>query len=57
VATERGWDRETFVEQTCLKAGLRRDAWPQGADLWRFEAEVFADPQDPSRTDPETREV
>ncbi len=27
VATEQGWDRTTFLEQTCLKAGLPRDAW------------------------------
>lgn len=27
VAAEHGWDRETFLEQTCLKAGLSRDAW------------------------------
>jgi len=27
VATERGWDMETFLEQTCLKADLPRDAW------------------------------
>ncbi|MGE3275294.1 MAG: AmmeMemoRadiSam system protein A [Vicinamibacterales bacterium] len=44
VATEHGWDRETFVAHTCLKAGLRRDAWLFGARLWRFEAEVFAEP-------------
>lgn len=27
VATEYGWDMKTFLEQTCLKAGLRRHAW------------------------------
>jgi len=43
VATERGWDRETFLAHTCLKAGLRRDAWLTGAQLFRFEAEVFAE--------------
>jgi AmmeMemoRadiSam system protein A len=41
VATEQGWDRQTFVEQTCHKAGLPRDAWTRGAKLWKFEAEVF----------------
>jgi len=41
VATEWRWDRETFLAHTCQKAGLRRDAWKQGAKLWRFEAEVF----------------
>jgi AmmeMemoRadiSam system protein A len=41
VATEWSWDRETFLSQTCRKAGLPLDAWRKGASLWRFEAEVF----------------
>jgi AmmeMemoRadiSam system protein A len=41
VATERGWDRDTFLAHTCQKAGLPKEAWKQGAKLWRFEAEVF----------------
>jgi AmmeMemoRadiSam system protein A len=41
VALEWGWDAEEFLAQTCLKAGLRRDAWRTGALLFRFEAEVF----------------
>jgi uncharacterized protein len=43
VAIEWQWDRETFLAQTCYKAGLPRDAWKQGALLWRFEAEVFGE--------------
>jgi uncharacterized protein len=43
VATEYGWDRETFLAHTCAKAGLPRDAWKAGARLFRFEAEVFGD--------------
>lgn len=43
VATEWGWDRRTFVEHTCRKAGLPRDAWRHGARLFRFEAEVFGE--------------
>jgi len=43
VATEYGWDRETFLVQLCLKAGLPRDAWRHGARLFRFEAEVFGE--------------
>ncbi|HVC21016.1 MAG TPA: AmmeMemoRadiSam system protein A [Vicinamibacterales bacterium] len=43
VATEWAWDRETFLAQTCAKAGLRPDAWRHGARLSRFEAEVFDD--------------
>ena len=43
VATEWQWDAETFLAHTCYKAGLPRDAWKQGAKLWRFEAEVFSE--------------
>lgn len=43
VATEYGWDRETFLEQTCLKAGLSPQAWRQGADIYRFSATVFSE--------------
>jgi AmmeMemoRadiSam system protein A len=43
VATEWQWDRETFLAHTCRKAGLPRDAWKQGAKVWRFEAEVFGE--------------
>ena len=41
VAVEQGWDRETFLRQTCLKAGLHEDAWMEGADISVFTAEVF----------------
>ena len=27
VAARYDWDMETFVEQTCVKAGLRKNAW------------------------------
>jgi uncharacterized protein len=43
VAAERGWDAAMFLSQTCLKAGLSDEAWRDGARLWRFEAEVFAE--------------
>jgi uncharacterized protein len=43
VATERKWDSEKFVAQTCHKAGLPPDAWRHGAKVWRFEAEVFGE--------------
>ena len=41
VAVEWKWDRRTFVEETCRKAGLPRDAWQAGATVSKFEAEVF----------------
>jgi AmmeMemoRadiSam system protein A len=43
VATEHRWDRETFLAQTCRKAGLPMDAWRHGAEIFRFEAEVFGE--------------
>jgi len=43
VPTEHGWDRVTFLEQTCRKAGLPLDAWQKGATLEAFTAEVFGD--------------
>lgn len=41
VATEYGWDRTTFLEQTCRKAGLGPGEWKEGAVISVFEAEVF----------------
>ncbi len=46
VATAQRWNRETFIRQTCLKAGLQPDAWKHGARLFRFEAEVFGEKHD-----------
>ena len=43
VATEWGWTVEQFLRQTCVKAGLRGDAWQNGARIYRFDAEVFGD--------------
>jgi AmmeMemoRadiSam system protein A len=44
VAPEFGWDRHTFLAHTCQKAGLPMDAWKTGASIFRFEAEVFGEP-------------
>ena len=43
VPVECGWDRETFLQQTCRKAGLPVDAWRKGAKFEAFTAEVFGD--------------
>jgi AmmeMemoRadiSam system protein A len=43
VATEWDWTAEQFLQQTCVKAGLPRDAWKRGAQVFRFEADVFGD--------------
>ena len=44
VATEYGWDRTAFVQQTCLKAGLPQDAWrdPQ-TEIYIFSADIFSE--------------
>ncbi len=41
VPVENQWDRQTFLQQACLKAGLPRDAWKKGAEIRIFEAQVF----------------
>ena len=44
VAVEQGWDRETFLSHTCLKAGLPPDFWKTGsADVYVYTAEVFGE--------------
>lgn len=43
VPVECEWDREMFLAQTCLKAGLAPDAWTHGAQLQAFTAEVFGE--------------
>lgn len=44
VAAERNWDEVTFLEQTCLKAGLPMQAW-KDADtvIYVFSATVFGE--------------
>jgi AmmeMemoRadiSam system protein A len=44
VATEWNWDRQEFLEHTCLKAGLERQAWklPENK-LFSFSAEIFSE--------------
>jgi len=50
VPVEHGWNRVTFLEQTCRKAGLPTNAWREGegAIIEAFTAEVFRD-EDPER--------
>jgi AMMECR1 domain-containing protein len=43
VPTEHGWNRNTFLQQACIKAGLPADAWRRGARLFVFEAQVFGE--------------
>ncbi|MCL4507162.1 MAG: AmmeMemoRadiSam system protein A [Chloroflexi bacterium] len=41
VPTEYGWDRDTFLEALCEKAGLPPGSWRHGATLETFTALVF----------------
>ena len=42
VATEYGWDRKTFLEHTCTKAGLPKSAWQEpDIEIYIFSADVF----------------
>ncbi|UCE20509.1 MAG: AmmeMemoRadiSam system protein A [Gemmatimonadota bacterium] len=44
VATEYGWDRNTFLEHTCLKAGLPTDAWREkDTEIFIFSADIFSE--------------
>ena len=44
VPLEHGWDRVTFLNQTCRKAGLPNGAWKEkGTELFRFSAQVFGE--------------
>ncbi|MEM4524326.1 MAG: TIGR00296 family protein [Archaeoglobaceae archaeon] len=41
VAVEYGFDAEEFLTQTCIKAGLPPDCWLTGAEVYRFEGQIF----------------
>ena len=49
VAVESGWTAQAFLERTCQKAGLPRDAW-QGGDLelFVFPTQVFSEAAPPA---------
>jgi AmmeMemoRadiSam system protein A len=52
VAVEWKWNRERFLEETCLKAGLPPDAWRRGARIQAFTAQVFEEPARPAGASP-----
>lgn len=41
VPTDRGWDRDTFLENLCYKAGLPGDTWRKNPTLYAFTSVVF----------------
>jgi uncharacterized protein len=51
VAFEHHLTREQFLEETCRKAGLRREAWRDSeARLFGFTCEILSDHQQPGKT-------
>lgn len=48
VATEQGWDRDTFLDHTCLKAGLQPGCWRDpDVQILIFSAQVFGEKDPP----------
>uniref|UniRef100_A0A7C3RDV7 Protein ENW66_06575 n=1 Tax=Archaeoglobus fulgidus TaxID=2234 RepID=A0A7C3RDV7_ARCFL len=41
VAVEYNMDAEEFLSETCMKAGLPPDCWLTGAEVYRFEGQIF----------------
>jgi len=41
VAPENDFDAFDFLNHTCMKAGLSPDAWLTGAEVYRFEGQIF----------------
>ncbi len=52
VATERKWSGRRLLEETCVKAGLPRDAWRDpGAEILGFTAEIFSEKKPRANSD------
>ncbi len=46
VPVEYCWDKETFLSETCMKAGLRPDCWlDEDTEVYRFSARTFRETQ------------
>jgi len=44
VPVEQKWDRQRFLEETCVKAGMPRDCWKdENTDIFSFTAVVFGE--------------
>ena len=49
VATQFRWNAERFLEETCVKAGLSKNAWKDaGTQIQTFTAEVFSEADFPA---------
>ena len=44
VATDYGWDAKTFLDHTCMKAGLSERCWTsRNVEILTFEGQIFSD--------------
>ncbi len=43
VPVEYGWDKITFLQETCFKAGMEPNCWEHGAEVFSFTAIVFSE--------------
>jgi uncharacterized protein (TIGR00296 family) len=44
VATDYGWDTKTFLDQTCMKAGLSGQCWTsKNVEVLTFEGQIFSE--------------
>ncbi len=43
VPVEQGWDLDEYLSYGCMKAGLPKDLWKNGAMIETFQAEVFSE--------------
>jgi uncharacterized protein (TIGR00296 family) len=44
VATEYGWDAKTFLDHTCMKAGLPNRCWTYNTiEILTFEGQIFSE--------------
>ena len=50
VAEEWNWNREQFLQETCMKAGLPGDAWQHGARIQAFTAQIVKEPSTLARS-------
>jgi uncharacterized protein len=50
VATDYGWDAKTFLDQTCMKAGLSGKCWTsKNVEILTFEGQIFSEHSRPAR--------
>jgi len=44
VATDYGWDAKTFLDHTCMKAGLSKQCWTsKNVEILTFEGQIFSE--------------